>query len=317
MLLIVTERGDLTADWLILELDRREAPFVRFNTEDYPLRAGLAWTPEGSTLKLKGRTHALNAFTAVWYRRPVAPQLPPGLGEERALWVGREAREALLGAWRTLDALWVNHPDRNRTAESKPEQLRTATAMGFEVPASLVTNQAARVRAFMADHPQDVVCKPLWDGRVPDAHGREQLFFTTRVDRNDLDLNALGPEPYLFQELVPKRYDVRVTVIGGKAFAASIDSQAGERSRTDWRRGRPGALEHHIEDLPDEVAERCTGLCRHYGLQFGAIDLARRTDGGYSFFEVNPNGQWAWVEQRTGLPLRARLADLLLSETRR
>jgi hypothetical protein len=37
MLLIVTERGDLTADFLILELEARGAEFLRFNTEDYPL----------------------------------------------------------------------------------------------------------------------------------------------------------------------------------------------------------------------------------------------------------------------------------------
>jgi hypothetical protein len=46
-------------------------------------------------------------------------------------------------------------------------------------------------------------------------------------------------------------------------------------------------------------------------LAFAAIDLARRPDGGYTFFELNPNGQWAWLEQRTGIPLRSRLADLL------
>jgi hypothetical protein len=48
-------------------------------------------------------------------------------------------------------------------------------------------------------------------------------------------------------------------------------------------------------------------------LHFGAIDLAQRPDGGFTFFEVNPNGQWAWVEQRTGLPLRSHMVDLLTS----
>lgn len=52
-------------------------------------------------------------------------------------------------------------------------------------------------------------------------------------------------------------------------------------------------------------------MTHSYGLRFAAIDLARRTDGGYTFFELNPNGQWAWVEQMTGLPLRAALANEL------
>lgn len=122
----------------------------------------------------------------------------------------------------------------------------------------------------------------------------------------------LALEPYLFQALAPKRYDIRVTVIGDEVFAARIVSQVRPESMVDWRKARPGALKHEVEDLPAAVAQRCVELCRHYGLAFGAIDLALRPDGGYTFFELNPNGQWAWVEQRTGLALRSRLADLLL-----
>jgi glutathione synthase/RimK-type ligase-like ATP-grasp enzyme len=314
VLLIVTERGDLTADWLVLELARRRAPFVRFNTEDYPTAATLTWTPSGGELTLGDTMHGLAEFSAVWYRRPIPPNLPAELSDAQRLWATREASEALLGAWRTLDAVWVNHPDRNRLAESKPEQLKAAQRLGFEVPDTLVTNDRERVREFVANHPQGVVCKPLWDGRVPVQEGDERLFFTTRLDETSVKVDELGPEPYLFQALVEKRVDVRVTVIGGEAFAAAIDSQRSHETATDWRRSHAAALPHAVEELPDDVAVRCVELARCYGLRFGAIDLARRPDGGYTFFELNPNGQWAWVEQRTGLPLRARLADLLLAE---
>ena len=43
VILIVTDRSDQTADWLILELERRGTPFLRFNTEDYPVTARLIW----------------------------------------------------------------------------------------------------------------------------------------------------------------------------------------------------------------------------------------------------------------------------------
>ena len=91
-----------------------------------------------------------------------------------------------------------------------------------------------------------------------------------------------------------------------------IGSQASPDSEVDWRRGDVDRLDHWIEELPGEVARQCIELVADYGLLFGAIDLARRADGKYVFFELNPNGQWAWLEHRTGLPLRARLADLLL-----
>jgi glutathione synthase/RimK-type ligase-like ATP-grasp enzyme len=83
----------------------------------------------------------------------------------------------------------------------------------------------------------------------------------------------------------------------------------------DWRRGHTLGLVHGIEELPAELAERCVRLVRSYGLLFAAVDFAVDQDGRYVFFEINPNGQWAWIEQRTGLPLRSRLADTLLGTT--
>lgn len=315
MLLIVTQRGDYHADWVVLELHARGVPFLRFNTEDYPVAAGLEWGSAGDAhLTVLGERRPLTEVDAVWYRRPVPPVMPAELPAPQATWARGEAREALMGVWRTLDALWVNHPDRNRVAESKPLQLRTAADLGFEVPETLVSNSREAVSAFLDAHPAGLICKPLYDGRVP-VDGEEQLFFTSRVDPDTVSLRDLGPEPYLFQELIPKVSDIRATVIGHQVFAVRIDSQANEHTKTDWRRGHPGELDHTPVDLPEDVSERCVSLCRRLGLHFGAIDLAQRPDGGYTFFEVNPNGQWAWVEQRTGLPLRAHMVELLTSRS--
>jgi glutathione synthase/RimK-type ligase-like ATP-grasp enzyme len=314
VLLIVTQRDDYHADWLVLELQARNADFTRFNTEDYPLTTSLHWTHDGAArLRFGECDYDLADVTAVWYRRPAPPVVAADLPEATAAWARGEAREALMGVWRTLDALWVNNPDRNRIAESKLLQLRTARELGFDIPDSLVSNEPAEVEDFMAANPHGVICKPLMTGRVPVGGGGEQLFFTSQISPESVSLAALGAEPYLFQELIPKLYDVRVTVIGTEAFAARIESQESEETRTDWRRGHPGELAHTPIELPEDVASACLALCRRLGLEFGAIDLAHEPDGRYTFFEINPNGQWAWVEQRTGLPLRARLSDLLLS----
>lgn len=313
MLLIVTQRDDYHADWVVLELQARAVPFVRFNTEDYPVKTGLEWTSSGEAhLTIDGHRRPLSDIGAVWYRRPFPPVMPTDLPAEQAMWAQGEAREALMGVWRTLDALWVNHPDNNRVAESKLLQLRAALRLGFEVPTSLVSNYREEVAAFLAAHPEGVICKPLFDGRVP-VGKEEQLFFTSRVDPDVVSLANLAAEPYLFQELVPKLYDIRVTVIGGTVFAVRIGSQSLEETQTDWRRGHPGELDYEPIELPPDVSARCIAICRHFGLQFGAIDLALRPDGGFSFFEINPNGQWAWLEQRTGLPLREEMVDLFVS----
>jgi hypothetical protein len=312
MLLIVSERGDLTADFLILELEARGAEFLRFNTEDYPTAVGLSWRPGGARLSIRGDSCDLRDIDSVWFRRPRPPQMPAEYSTEEASWAAREANEALQGAWRTLQARWVNHPDANRRGECKPEQLRTARDLGFEIPSTLITNEPRELSTFLDEHPA-AICKPLLDGLVPED-GTEHLFFTSRIEFETLRAEDLGPEPYLFQALVEKAVDVRVTVIGEEAFAVAIESQSEAETSVDWRRGAERGLSHQPLRLPEDVEHRCLGLCRHYDLSFGAIDLAIRPDGGYTFFEINPNGQWAWLEQETGLPLRSKLADLLLGE---
>ena len=37
----------------------------------------------------------------------------------------------------------------------------------------------------------------------------------------------------------------------------------------------------------------------------------RRADGPWWFLEVNPNGQWLWIEHATGLPIAAAVAAAL------
>src|SRR4051812_29484985 len=114
MVLVVTNRDDLTADWLLIELRRRGTEFVRFNTEDYPREVSLIWSPDGERrLRLPDADVALEDVDSVWFRRPLAPQAPDGVDDELAAWAVREAQEGLDGIWRTLDARWVNHPDAN------------------------------------------------------------------------------------------------------------------------------------------------------------------------------------------------------------
>jgi glutathione synthase/RimK-type ligase-like ATP-grasp enzyme len=306
MVLVVTNRDDLTADWLILELQRRGASYVRFNTEDYPQRSTVNWSVCDPRLEVKGRELRAQEIDAVWFRRPVPPQLRPGLPPDEAAWAAREAAEALDGFWRTLDTRWVSRPSAIRFADSKPLQLSDAVALGFEIPDTEITSNINRVRALMERNQRRIICKPLRDGRV--RRSGRGLLFTSAVTVEQVA--QLGDEPHLFQALVEKRYDIRVTVIDDDIFATRIESPGPKRD-VDWRRNHPDSLRYLPETLPDDIAQRCRRLVSHYGLSFGAIDLARREDGGYTFFELNPNGQWAFIEQRTGQPLRARLADLL------
>jgi hypothetical protein len=39
-------------------------------------------------------------------------------------------------------------------------------------------------------------------------------------------------------------------------------------------------------------------------------------DDRYVFLEINPNGQYLWVEKMTGLPISEAICDVLMSSAR-
>lgn len=311
LLVIVSNREDLTADWLVLELERRERNFLRLCSEDYPTKIGIELTADRATLELDAGSLDSSAISAVWWRRSVAPVMAGEGDQLRERWTAGEALVAWEGFWQSVDAHWVNRPEANARASCKPLQLREARRCGLTVPPTLITNDIRSARIFQERHDQ-VVGKPLHDGPIPGREGDHHLY-TQRLARDALDrVPRLGPEPFLFQALVDKAADVRVTVVGNRIFACRIDSQATSETKIDWRRGAGVDLHHEPLELDEETSRQLLSLVRHFGLRFAAVDLALNNEGGYTFFEVNPNGQWAWIEEITGQPLAAALVDELL-----
>lgn len=52
-------------------------------------------------------------------------------------------------------------------------------------------------------------------------------------------------------------------------------------------------------------------LVRQWGLRFCAADFVVTPDERYYFVDLNPNGEWGWIEKETGLPIAAAVAELL------
>jgi hypothetical protein len=120
------------------------------------------------------------------------------------------------------------------------------------------------------------------------------------------------PSPALtrtLKHLQLARYTQQVTQV----FAAEIHSQKSNRTRIDWRRYDPGHTPHYPHTLPDDIRRSCVELVRQLGLCYGAIDMVLTPDGRYVFLEINPNGQFLWIEQLTGMPISDAICDLLAS----
>jgi glutathione synthase/RimK-type ligase-like ATP-grasp enzyme len=149
--------------------------------------------------------------------------------------------------------------------------------------------------------------------------GLEKVVFTSRITPEDLEaLESLQYSPMTFQACIPKALELRVTVVGHQIFSAEIDSQAQATTALDWRRdgrGLIGQWQRHA--LPADLEARILRLMDAFGLNYGAMDFILTPEGRYVFLEVNPAGEFMWLQKHPGLPIAEALADVLLGRVPR
>ncbi|WKU02934.1 MvdC/MvdD family ATP grasp protein [Micromonospora sp. HUAS LYJ1] len=316
MILILTAPDDVHADAAEVELGRRDAAWVRFDPADVPSRASLSVTIRDGRLTRTltrhddpGGTVDLDAVTAVWFRRPGVPVAPPHLGEPHAGFVVEESRQFVGDVWETLDvpALPAPRPVVLR-AQQKVRQLQLALRLGFDVPATVVGNDPAGVLDLFGHTGGRLITKQVGLTTL----GDELMRYTEPVTHRDIGhVEGVRHCPLIAQARVPKRVELRVTVVGDRVFTAAIDSQRSNHARHDWRRQDDRNTPLSRYDLPADVAARCVALTRALGLRYSALDLIVTPDDRYVYIEINPSGQYLWIEEETGLPITAAVVDLL------
>lgn len=205
---------------------------------------------------------------------------------------------------------WLNHPAAIAAAEYKPVQLAHARACGQDVPATVVTNDPAEAADFVG-HVGRAVHKPFTPADITEAH-THRVVFTTPVTVADID-ESIRLTAHLIQAWVDKRYEVRLTVVDDTLLAARIGSGSAA-AEVDWRADYEALTYTAIAEVPAAVGHGVRTLMTRLGLRFGAFDFVVSPDDRWWFLEVNPNGQWAWIEDATGLPITAAISDALTRE---
>lgn len=209
-----------------------------------------------------------------------------------------------------LDARWMNHPTAVWQAEYKPYQLSLASKLGLLIPRTIITNDPDEIRTAFNEFGKMIV-KPARTGHIV-RNGTEFSVFTSQVLTEHLgELESARLSPSIYQELIPKQFDIRVTIVGQRIFAAAIDSQSDPSATIDWRCTSNPQLPHYRVVLPEHVIGQLLRLMDALGLVFGAIDLIQTTKGDYYFLEVNPSGQWLWMDDMLNLGISDSIAEWL------
>ncbi|MBV9010969.1 MAG: ATP-grasp ribosomal peptide maturase [Pseudonocardiales bacterium] len=312
-MLVLTQCFDPTADLVICELSSRRVPVVRLDVAEFPetlvLQARIGGGRNGwhGLLSTDHHTVCLADIRSVWYRRPTRFVLHPAMPTSDRAWTEREALAGFGGVLSALRCRWVNHPHCNAIAESKPLQLATAVACGLAIPDTFITNDPKAARAFVTAQKDGAIYKPL-RGSPDGAERKAVALYTSPVTAEEIT-DGVARTAHLFQSRVPKKFEVRLIVVGQQQFAARIDASS-DKTRVDWRSDY-GSLTYQPATVPRPISDGVNQLMTSLGLAYGALEFIVDPEGCWYFLEVSPNGQWGWIELATDLPIAHAIADLL------
>ncbi len=327
-ILIVSEATDLHANAIAYALRKKGHLCECLYTPDFPTLLGVSMRVEqedsAGRFHLRGpgleNVDQSQPFDTVWLRRPGAPVMPDDMHPGDLQIASRQSELFLLAIAPFVDrdpkTFWVNPYTSDRIAEHKPCQLRTAADSGLKIPTTLFSNDPVEIRAFFREHGGTVAHKLLrpasWSVQDGDKE-RVYAAYTVPVDEDDLpEDDVLRLCPGIFQPYVEKDFEVRAACLGEHVVAVRINSQTDERAATDWRAGQI-YVDMEPYELPADIADGCRRFLKTMKLNHASFDFVVTPEGEHVFLEINPQGQFLFLETRADLPLLDMFSEYLIA----
>ncbi|MCI0358481.1 MAG: hypothetical protein L0211_08365 [Planctomycetaceae bacterium] len=251
----------------------------------------------------EGELVDVSSVEAIWLRRfGMDQQLDQAdLAESHRALINNDCLGALVGSLEnTFRGKWISSPRATQYASNKLNQLAAAHRCGLRIPDTLITQSPAVVREFWTRHGGRVIFKPLVGAPGP-------IVLTRLVREEHLQSeDSIRCSPAIYQEFIPGTKHIRLNCFGNQSYAGLI-----ETADLDWRPN----LEVPISrwPVPDTVHGDIRKVLDLLGLEMGIIDLKETPDGELVWLEVNPQGQFLFLEALTKEPLIEHFAEYFTS----
>ncbi len=313
--LVLSYHQDTTALRVVEQLRHRGTPVLFLDTGSFPSHLSLEATFDETIWQgiwsYEGERYPLSHIKSILVRRPSHYHVNEDAPDLVQAFMENEAWKGFGGILRSLDCFWMNELDAHRRANFKPLQLQIASQLGFTTPRSLITNDAGAVRRFFEACDGNIVYKTIHGGYIAGGGMTYHSLFTSSVTSEHLQqLKNVTQTAHCFQEYVEKAFELRITVIGEQVLTVALHSQEATATKMDWRVATKD-LRYSTYQLPQAIQQRCIQLLQHLHLAYGAIDMIVTPSDKYVFLEINPGGQYEWLEVATGLPFSATIAEVL------
>jgi glutathione synthase/RimK-type ligase-like ATP-grasp enzyme len=245
----------------------------------------------------------ISSVGAIWWRRPKALQQieATGLDAHQIGLINNDCSAALVGSLEnSFTGKWISSPRATEFASNKLNQLAVAQRSKFRIPDTLVTQNPGEVLEFYNRHRGQIIVKPVVGTRGP-------LLFTQMVRDDHLNApDSIRACPATYQEFIPGNRHIRLNCFGDRSFAFIIES-----AELDWRPDLKVPISSWT--VPGDLHGKIRAVLEALNLEMGIFDLKETPEGEIVWLEVNPQGQFLFLEGLTGEPLTESFADFLIS----
>lgn len=321
ILIVTHSQDDEGINNVITKLQKAGSTTFRFNTDFYPTQIEISSHYTNHTEEIiishEDVSHNLSTFDAIWYRRDyIGENLPkemldihkrPAIEESRATFDG------VLASW-GIEKFTLDNVRDCRFADNKQLQLKVANKLGLIIPRTLLSNSPEKVKAFIHQY-SSVISKTHFSFSIVNDNKEEYRAYSQRWLPHELeDLSDLQYAPLIFQEYIEKAYELRVIIVGDQVFCAKIPSQTSEKGKVDWRKDHNLLNSLEVYQLPESIQLKLLRMMDYFGLNYGAIDIIKTQDGKYVFLEVNPVGEFHWVDELHDQKISKAIAQILMNQ---
>lgn len=296
--LIITSTIDCTVDYITQKYNG-SVDFYRFDVDkfsDYEISIGGENQWKISCIHwslVKGDIYS------IYYRKPRIPDLSE-FEKEYQYMIAKDMISTVNGLVDDFEGKVLSKPYLLRKTENKVFQLLYAKKNNLVIPESYIGNSDKCAREFLNDKS---IIKPLTTGKVV-LEDKTEIYQTNYFTELSEDITMM---PVYIQKYQNKKYEVRMTYINGSFFTVRIESE----DKLDWRKNY-GGLKYTVIECPKQIADYCVKMLEDFKLEYGAFDFIVDEDERWIFLEVNPNGQWQWLEQILEIPISRRIVDYLI-----
>jgi len=190
---------------------------------------------------------------------------------------------------------------QKKTTINKLNVLRVAKKIGLKTPDTKIIGGLDCI-----DH-HNYITKSISEIITIEDEKNTYRNFTRTINKKDTSSQS-QIFPSLIQSIIPKGFDLRIFIFKEIHFSCLISTN---NNNHDYRLNLHENNTYHIPyKIEEEIINRIRHLFNYFDLDCGSVDFIAN-EGSLTFLEINPEGQFNFMEQHCNYPINESIFKLI------